>query len=471
MRLFWFVATSTMNIDSDALDTRVAAVKSIHPKRWKVHQAVSLDRLRRPKRAARPHDTHEHTQSGTILMWITPLARPRIAGSVAFCVYIFLAGLSPRFLGHSDFAYFNYLADAFLHGQLSLRLPTVQDIDLVLFADKVYLYWPPFPAILVMPLVALFGVAVSDVIYTAILAAISVALLAKVLEHLGMAGIAPLDAARRAILVATCAFGSVLFTLSPHGSVWITAQVVGWTCVLTATLIAITKQSTLGYFLVGVSLSCAVATRLGLLFTGVWLAYYMLRRDWHQPARRRVAMVASGLFPLGLTFLLLGWYNVVRFGAPLDMGLAWHNYGHWFADDFARYGVFNIHYLATNVYHHFIVFPVVSSQAGIGCGLFWMTPVLLGAPYALWRRRSDPLIWVLALSCLLVYIPIGLVMGTGYLFGSRYLLDLMVPLIVLTAIGVRYWRLSVLQLLLIVSCGVFTIGTVLLTMYAFLKGA
>jgi hypothetical protein len=96
-----------------------------------------------------------------------------------------------------------------------------------------------------------------------------------------------------------------------------------------------------------------------------------------------------------------------------------------------------------------------------------MTPVLLGAPYALWHHRRDPLIWSLGLSCLLTYIPIGLVMGTGYLFGPRYLLDLMVPLVVLTAIGIHHWRLGLLQVLMIISCTTFVVGSVLLLFHTF----
>jgi hypothetical protein len=50
--------------------------------------------------------------------------------------------LTPRHSGIalvSDFPYYNYLADAFLHGQLSLRLIPEVVHDLVHFAGKYYL--------------------------------------------------------------------------------------------------------------------------------------------------------------------------------------------------------------------------------------------------------------------------------------------------------------------------------------------
>jgi hypothetical protein len=91
-----------------------------------------------------------------------------------------------------------------------------------------------------------------------------------------------------------------------------------------------------------------------------------------------------------------------------------------------------------------------------------MTPVFLGVLGGLWSGRRDRLVWALALSCLLLYVPSGLVMGTGYLFGSRYLLDLFVPLLALTAIGVRRWRLNWLQVAFIASVACFAAGSALL---------
>src|SRR3954447_26742084 len=114
-----------------------------------------------------------------LLTLITPLAKPRVAGLVAFIVYFARAALSPNHLQHTNVAYFNFLADAFLHGQLSLRLPTWNTVDLIQYGGATYAYWPPFPAILLMPLVALFGLGVSDVAFTVVFGAIGIGLLAR----------------------------------------------------------------------------------------------------------------------------------------------------------------------------------------------------------------------------------------------------------------------------------------------------
>ena len=423
-------------------------------------------RLRPSQWSVGRHTNWRHGTQAQRLALITPLAQPQVAGLVALAIYLLRALLSPDELRRTSTAYFNFLADAFLHGQMHLRFVPTNIADLVYYGDRIYLYWPPFPALVVMPLVALFGTGVSDVLYTAVFTAISVALLAKLLQVLDHADIAPLNSERRAIIVATMAFGSVLLILAPVGRVWHTAQVIGWICALLATIAALTRKDTWGYFLVGLALAGATTSRTGMLFNGVWLAYYMLRRDRARPRGKQFLAALCGLAPIAGALLAQGWYNWARFGHPLDMGLKWHKVSDFFRADFERYGTFSLHYLPNNLYYEFVNYTVFTQQQWLGGGLFWMTPVLLGAPVAVWLYRRNTIIWALLLSCALTYIPIGLCMGTGYItFGPRYLLDLMVPIIVLTAIGIRRWRLDVLYLLLAVSCVTYVIGS---TMWALL---
>jgi len=309
---------------------------------------------------------------------ITPLAQPRIAGLVALIIYFIRGLVAPRNLAATNESYFNYLADAFLHGQLALRLMPPSSVDLVEYTGRTYLYWPPFPAILVAPLVSIFGVAVSDIVYTAVFGAISIALLARLLTALDETDIAPLTVERRAFLVTALAFGSVIFILAPAGGVWFSAQIIGWGCVLIATIAALMYRSHWGYLIVGVALACATATRIGLLFNGVWLAYYLLRRDWRQPLRRRITAIVAALGPVLTAIALLGWYNHARFGSLTEMGLPWHKMNPLFREDFARYGAFNLHYLPTNLYYQFVAYPLFEGNNwAMGGGLFWMTPILL----------------------------------------------------------------------------------------------
>ncbi len=387
------------------------------------------------------------------------LARPWVATVVALLVYLLRAAWGTQ-LARSDDAYFNYLAEAFLHGQTYLRQTPPHTLDLVYYGDRIYLYWPPFPAVLVAPLVALFGVGVSDRLYTAVIAALAIGLLARLLAALDLAGVAPLDATRRGILVVGVALGSFLLILAPAGNVWSTAQLLGWACTILAALAAVAVPDARGYVLAGLALAAAMATRNSLALNGLWLAYYLLWRDRRLPRRTLAGRAALGIAPLAVTLALLGLYNVARFGDPLQLGLPWHNMHPIFRADYERYGLFNLHYLPTNLHYQFIAYDLFNEDRWQGSGLFWMSPLLLGAPYALWRGWRRPLVWALVLTCVLVYAPIGLLMGTGYFqFGPRYLLDLLTPLLVLTAMGVRRWPLWLLGLLLAIGVGTYAAGS------------
>jgi hypothetical protein len=394
--------------------------------------------------------------------WLGLLAHPVVAGLLALFVYLWRASIAPWGLGQTRFADFNWLADAFLHGQLGLRSAPLDTRDLIEYGGHLYLYWPPFPALAVAPLVALFGLGVSDVLYTVVIGALGVAFFAATLATADRIGLAPLDAPRRALLTLTMAFGSVQLILAPAGTVWFTAQLLGWVCVLAAALAAFALRGAWGYFLVGLALAAATGTRNALLFNGLWLAFYLLRRDWSRPLRWRLRVAALGLAPVVVSLLLLGWYNLARFGSPLDVGLAWHQMGASFADNFARYGVFNIHYLPTNLRYQFLAYTVFSDERWLGGGIFWMTPLLFGAFGRLWAGRREPLTWIILGSMVLIYLPIGLLLGSGYLtFGPRYLLDLMVPLTILTAQGIRRWPWTLLVALTVIGIATYAYGAVL----------
>ncbi len=402
----------------------------------------------------------EASDSGLAKRFLELFAQPLIAFATALIIYLLRARFNAYGWNRTEYAFFNYLADAFLHGQLALRDNLEQVRDLVIYEGRLYLYWPPFPAIVLMPLVAIFGVGLSDVLYTAVIGAATAGLFAWLLALADRHGVAPLSASRRAILVLTMAFGSVQLILAPFGTVWFTAQLLGLACVLLAAIAAIGIRGSWGYFLTGFALACAGGTRNALVFNGLWLAYYLLRRDWARPLVWRLRAVAMGLVPLLVLAVLTGWYNVARFGKPLETGLQWHNMALEFVEDYERYGFFNVHFLPINFHYQFWGYTVFSDDRWKGGGLFWMTPVLLGAFAGWWIWRRNGLTWALVASCLLIYIPIGLLFGTGYItFGPRYLLDMMVPLVLLTALGIRRWPLWLLLLLLLISCATYIYGS------------
>ena len=398
------------------------------------------------------------------------MERPWVAGGLALLVYLAFAW--GHTFGHgqgrwlSPFPYFNDLADAFLHGQTYLRqAPSTHDLTPV--DGRLYLYWGPVPALVLLPFVALFGVGFSDVLFTAVLGALDVALVAALLRAAVVARVVRLDRLRRGVLVACFAFGTVHLTLAPYGRVWFTSQLVGFCAVTLAYLAALRLRGAAAFLLTGLCLAAATATKNNLLFTGLWPAWFLLSR--HSAAAdarsgkwaRRAGLLGLGLLPIAAAVGLLLLYNQVRFGSPLENGYRFHAMGEGFRADFQQYGLFHLHYLPRNVFYELLTYPLPLRDASVeGGGLFWMTPPFLAAFWGLSSRPRASVV-TLVLSIVLTAVPILLLMGTGFVqWGPRYTLDFTTPLLLLTALGLRRWSLRWAKIALLLAVAVYVVGAV-----------
>lgn len=394
---------------------------------------------------------------------------PLWSALLAVAVYtLFAVGDAPAVWRSSQYAYFNNLADAFNHGQLYLRTLPSTTHDLSYWNGNYYLYWPPFPAVLLMPFVAIFGVQFSDLLFTVAIGGLNVALVALLLRRATDRGIVTLDAVQRGLLVLFFAFGTVHLTLAPHGRVWFTAQLIGFAAVALAYLAALSMRGTGAFVCAGVAIAAALTTRNHLVFVGVWPAIYLLVQHWHLGWRRVLVYVLDGLVPVVIAVGLLGLYNAARFGSIGDNGLAYHQMSPFFRADYDKYGAFNLHYLPTNLYYQYIFYPLpFRPESALGGSLFLLSPPFFGALWALVKRSSPKVpVWstiALVLSVLLPAVPILLLMGTGWVqWGPRYTLDFGVPLLLLTAIGVQRWPRRVLLLLTLIAVAHYVVGTIYL---------
>jgi len=366
------------------------------------------------------------------------LANPLYGFVFAIVLYFAFSTLGGSPFRVNEFVYFNYLADAFTHGQLHLRLMPESTLDLSFYNGNYYLYWPPMPAIVLMPFVALFGVGFSDVFFCVVLASANVAVVAALLRSVNHERIIVMDEAYRGLLILFFTLGTVHVTMASFGGVWFTAQLLGFLFVGLAYISAIHFRGATAFLVVGVLMACAMLTRNHLLFTGIWPAYYLLSKYWKERPKL-YSYIALALLPavvLGLLFLL---YNYMRFGSPFELGIRYHEMSPFFVDDYNKYGAFNLHYLPINFYYQYIYYPFpFTSESFMGGSLFLLSPVFLYAFRGIFRGYSDPAIITWILSILATSVPILLLMGTGWMqYGPRYTLDFTIPLLMLTASGVR----------------------------------
>lgn len=387
---------------------------------------------------------------------------PRSSALLALLVYGLVALRWNATWSATGLAYFNYLADAFLHGQLHLRLMPPSTHDLVYHGGQYFLYWPPLPAVLLMPFVALWGVQFSDVAFTVALAALNVGLVALTLRQANRRGMIDLAPELRGWVVLFFALGTVHVTLASFGRVWYTSQIIAFGCVTAAYLAAVSLEGGWAFVGTGGALAAAMLTRNHLFLAGVWPLVYLVMRQRTLGWRCIVRRVVMGLLPIVVAIGFIGLYNGLRFGSPFDNGIAYHQMSEMFTADYQQYGLFSLHYLPSNVFYQYLAYPFpVNSATPLGGGLFWLSPLFLAAFWGIAKGRPRWSIWTLVLTIGLVATPILLLMGTGWMqFGPRYTLDFTLPLLLLMAMGLRYWPLRVVRLLVLISILQYALGLI-----------
>jgi len=398
----------------------------------------------------------------------------------ALCAGVYVATLGSRARGLSDNAHYVYLAQSLLHGQLSLvdgRPPG--DNDWSFYEGRWYVSFPPFPAVVIAPLVAVFGTAVWDRLVWAVLAGVAPALLFVLLRRLREQGSSERGTREDLALVALFAFGSPYYYTAVQGTVWFAAHVVACALVALYLLGAVGAARPL---LAGSALGLAFMTRPPTLLLGLFFAHQLFvdaqRRDsGDEPARGlpglrglgerfariepRRALIKLAWFALPL--LLLGglymWMNAERFGDPFDPG-----YGHlrirW-ARRIETWGLFNYHYLGRNLAVFLASLPWLSAEPPYlkisrhGLALWVTTPQLL---LVLWPKRWSPAMTALAWSAGAAALANLCYQNSGWVqFGYRFSLDYSLLLFALLALGGRRFG-KAFYALLVVAIAINTFG-------------
>jgi hypothetical protein len=308
-----------------------------------------------------------------------------------------------------------------------------------------YVSFPPFPTVLMLPGAAIAGRAASDVIPTLLIAALILPLALLVLRRLAIAGLSRRSLGDDLWLVATLAFGSVLWFSAVQGKVWYTAHVVGVALALVYVWASIEARHPV---VAGLALGAAALTRTAMAFMvplllceawrihGGLAAWRADRRAVLRALRRPLVELAAPLAAFAIAGML---YNHVRFGSPTEFGHSYLEVRQ--QSQIEHHGLASYHYLARNLAVAFTLLPDLSLRdpwvqiSGHGLALWFTTPVLL---LLLWPRDKGPLHRPLWLCVAAVALPSLLYQNSGWVqFGYRFSLDYLVLLIALLAVGGR----------------------------------
>lgn len=336
-------------------------------------------------------------------LWLSAYRVEMTLFTIAFLV---LAAFSAqRFWRQSAAPHFVYQSKAWLEGRADIDpavMPNFEDWACVreLGAKKVrcegqvhatdrwYSSFPWFPAVVMLPFVAVNGYQFNDTSFGVLVGALAVALfyaLLRMLKDSEGTQTSRMDDALTALLLG---FGTLFFYAAIRGEVWFSAEVMG------VALTALYLRNAVGArrpLLAGLCWSMAVLTRTPLLFTGL---FFLLEAIAPQRGERVAGLLAFfkapgpklkvlGRFALGAAplGLLAAGYNLVRFGSLTEFGHRFF-FNNRVNRDIDTYGLFNLHYLSRNLDAAFLKMPVFSNTStplgydAWGLSLFITLPLL-----------------------------------------------------------------------------------------------
>jgi hypothetical protein len=388
------------------------------------------------------------------------------AGVVALALYAvstlaFALTMLDRIGQHTPYNHFALLAEAWLHGRLDLGGPPPDYTgmnDFAVLDGKYFVSFPPFPAVVLVPVVALAGGAahVRDGAVFLALAGLGPATLFLALEKLTSAGRDRRSLAENAVLAALFGLGTVFWSTAVQGTVWFAAHVVSVPLCALYLWASVDAEHPL---LAGLALGLGFATRTPLAFAFPFFAMEAVRvarrtdppsAGWLGARVRGVALapLASRLAlfaaPAGLVLAVLLWHNRARFGDPLEFGhrmlaIAWR-------PRIEKWGLFSYHYLARNLSIVLAGLPFsrvdgAPFQINVHGLALWITTPLYA--WAIWPRRTGSTFWALAATAAAVALPSLCYQNSGWIqFGYRFSNDFAPFLFAMIAVSGRRFGLG-----------------------------
>lgn len=338
----------------------------------------------------------------------------------ALLIYIWMVGrLQLSLTAHSFYDSYTLQAMAWREGRLDLA-QDIYGLELAYYAGKIYVCFPPVPAIPMWLLSFIFGANTpSRLVMLGYFIGIYITAYALA-RRLGNSD----KSAGVWALFLVC--GSNLLDISLFGWVWYMAQSAAFLLTLLALWAALSENKATR------ALSLAfIALAVGCRPMNIVYAPALLWMVWTKTSpQSNIKQRIKEFLPLLIAPILIGIgygiYNYVRFENPFEFG---YNY----LPEFQKDAQFGLAYLPTHVKKLFFDFPHVESGRLMipdfdGFAFYIANPIFLLLPIRLLRgpRKMDGRDWLLLAGIVLNFILLMLhrTFG-GWQFGTRYLLDLL----------------------------------------------
>jgi len=343
---------------------------------------------------------------------------------------------------------FVLLADAILNGRLYL-LNDINWIELAVYNGKYFIIPPPMPAILILPIVKIYGLETNQAIISIFFGSLNVTL-AYFLTRKFIANIKT-----QLWCTALFGFGTITWWVAISGGVWTFSQTVSVTFFLLAIL---STANRINPFFTGLLLGASYWSRLPtILSIPFFILTYIKKDDQNTGISAYVTkenLYITLKFGLGVSvFVILNFiYNHLRFDTIWD--ISYYLKPGIFEEPWYRKGIFDLSYIPKHLEVIFLNLP--KKVSGIpylipswdGLAIWITTPAFIFAFFNRLRDKEVLGAWISILLILFIEITHG---SWGFTqFGYRFAVDFYPLLFLLTVKGigknVRWYHMVLITL-------------------------
>lgn len=336
--------------------------------------------------------------------------------------------------------HYKYLAQSFLKGKVDVSdLPQFYH-DKVQVDGKIYLPFPPLPALVLAPIISLCP-SITQQQVSLFIGAINTVLVFFLLSKFT-------SRKNSLILSFFFAFGTVAFWSAIVGTTWYFAHNVALMFFLLSLIAFKAKKD----FLSGVFFSLTVLSRLPI-FLGIIFFLLELRGQ----RKRLIAFLSTALLCLPMGFL----YNYLRFGNILETGYL-EVYKNYIGMDypfsllqlikpgFLHFGYMDPRNIPLHLFTFFLMPPIIKAgqllPSPYGLGIVFTSPLLFLALKPIFKNSLERNLFLGAIAIALVDF---LHYAQGWVqFGYRFLLDFLPFLLILLALRFKPTRLNIFFLII-----------------------
>lgn len=383
---------------------------------------------------------------------------------VATFVLYFRIAILIGWINKTTYSFWDLLAGQFIQGKLYLENPPYTH-DLTFYNGKWYVPMPPLPAVILMPVAYWMGAESISTSYASMFfSAINGMFLFLILKQLLHRNWIELSGSGVFWLAVVFLFGTPHLWVGISGRGWYVSQILTVLFLALAVYAALRSWSA---WLVATFIGIAMLARPNSLMTWPFvfaIAMQILKESQGSVSWKQVFQwIAKTVLPIALAVVVLLGYNYLRFENFLDFGYTTLSGDPDIVENAQTYGLFSFRFAPNNLYVMFLKLPQINwgtpwpdfpkgalwpiDPTTTGMSIFITTPPLL----YLFRRYPKQW-WIFGAwgAVLFNVIMLSLYSNTGaHQFGYRYILDFLVPLVTLLAVGLGKkvpWHFIVLTL-------------------------